>query len=135
MATWRRCDVHFLYQVKSGRFSLRGDATDEAFLALGYSGRGAYLNDPAGESFVGLGPIPAGKWRIGQAVNHSRLGPQAIRLDREKIPYGRSGFFIHGDNPRGDFSASNGCIILGREVRDLIVYLSRWSGVRTLIVV
>jgi hypothetical protein len=34
--------------------------------------------------------------------------------------HGRSGFYIHGDNGKGDRSASEGCIILPRAVRERI---------------
>jgi hypothetical protein len=34
--------------------------------------------------------------------------------------HGRSGFYIHGDNNRGDNSASTGCIILGKAIRKRI---------------
>jgi len=33
---------------------------------------------------------------------------------------GRSGFLIHGDNSKHNFSASEGCIILSRSTRDAI---------------
>lgn len=127
--------MYFRYQVSTGRFSLFGDAGCEVAHASGYSGRGSYLNDPSGEAFVGLGPIPVGQWTIGQAISHPRLGPQAIPLYRAQVPYGRSGFYIHGDNTRGDFSASNGCIILGRNIRDTIVAFRAWTGTSDLIVV
>lgn len=127
--------MYFRYQVSSGRFSLFGPEDREVCYATGYSGRGSYLNDPSGEAFIGLGPIPVGQWRIGQAFSHPRLGHQAIPLYRAKIPYDRSGFYIHGDNSRGDFSASNGCIILPRNVRDTIDAFRSWTGTRDLIVV
>lgn len=37
-----------------------------------------------------------------------------------RTPPGRSGFLIHGDNSKGDHSASEGCIILGPKVREEI---------------
>lgn len=69
---------------------------------------------------VGQGPIPKGRWRLGYRQHHPRLGPAAIPLDPEEgtATKGRSGFFIHGDNGRGDRSASSGCIILPKLVRD-----------------
>jgi hypothetical protein len=35
--------------------------------------------------------------------------------------FGRSDFFIHGDNAQLNHSASDGCIILVREIRQQIV--------------
>jgi hypothetical protein len=34
--------------------------------------------------------------------------------------YGRAGFLIHGDNRRGNQSASEGCMIFNGDVRDQI---------------
>ena len=44
-------------------------------------------------------------------------------LDAQNVSsdaHGRSGFLIHGDNSKGDKSASEGCIILGPDVRKAI---------------
>ena len=43
-----------------------------------------------------------------------RLAPRGHRA------HGRDGFMIHGDNPALNFSASQGCIILGLVLRELI---------------
>jgi hypothetical protein len=41
-----------------------------------------------------------------------------MRLQMQKGSlFGRSGFLIHGDNSKGNSSASNGCIILPRWAR------------------
>ena len=76
------------------------------------------------------------EWLVGFGLDHPRLGKQAIPLQPENVENlaGRFGFYIHGDNSRGDFSASTSCIILGRSVRDCIDHLSRWSGIRRLVV-
>ena len=52
-------------------------------------------------------------WRYG--FSHWRLDPFP-----SNDMYGRSGFYIHGDNPRGDKSASEGCIILARPIREAV---------------
>jgi len=99
------------------------------FMAAGYSGKGGCINQPDCQSVVGIGPIPQGRYRIGAARTHHRLGPVCLPLtpDAGNDMFGRSGFYIHGDNRRGDRSASSGCIILGRVVRDLI---ARAAGTR-----
>lgn len=89
---------------------------------FGYAGKGMWMNDPGSIREKNLGPLPVGSYAIGSPRLHPRLGPLAFRLD--PIPgtemYGRSGFFIHGDNARGDHSASSGCIILNRMARSVI---------------
>ena len=44
-----------------------------------------------------------------------------MRLEpRGHNAHGRDGFLIHGDNPALNGSASEGCIILGKPLRELI---------------
>lgn len=92
-------------------------------LGTGYSGRGSGLDNPAAENERAVGPIPCGRYRIGPArkpIDH--LGPLAMPLDPDPSNemVGRSGFFIHGDNAALDHSASDGCVILARPLRQLI---------------
>lgn len=97
---------------------------DGTFEGTGYSGAGfpteGYRNNPDMTSVIAKGPIPQGKYIIGSAYNHPRLGPCVMPLTPEldTNTRGRSGFFIHGDNARHD--ASHGCIILGPALRHLI---------------
>ena|ERR1700722_8423685 len=107
------------YAQKSGALSRDGAAE-----ATGYSGNTTGLNNPARQNVVGVGPVPRGAYRIGpphHPIDH--LGPNALPLypAPTNMMGGRSGFFIHGDNSRGNHSASNGCIILGPSVREAIV--------------
>ena len=84
-----------------------------------YSGHGDGVNNPEMEDVRGVGPIPRGRWIIGTAEKHPRLGPLAMPLHPSgHDAHGRSEFFIHGDNARGDRSASHGCIIVPRAVRE-----------------
>ena len=104
-----------------------------AFVSKGYSGFRANANDPAKQAERGLGPIPRGNWRMVSIGDSPNTGPRTIVLEPEPgtDTCGRSAFRIHGDNARGDRSASHGCIILPRAVREQI-----WrSGDRALIVV
>lgn len=102
-------------------------------IATGYSGTGVGLNDPRFQFVRNVGPIPVGVYRIGKTYESVKVGPLAIPL----IPLddfqtgGRSGFVIHGDNPKGDRSASQGCIVLSRNVRERIVA----SAVKGLVVI
>lgn len=89
-------------------------------LAAGYSGAAPWTNNPEGEQLLSLGPIPRGLWRMGIHRHHPKLGPIAIPLSPLGYIFGRSGFWIHGDNSKGDRSASSGCIILDRVTREKI---------------
>jgi len=87
--------------------------------ARGYSGRGKGRNNPAMEAARGVGPIPAGRWRIGPPRTSGRTGPHVMDLTPiGHDAHGRSAFQIHGDNAAGD--ASSGCIVLPRVWRERI---------------
>jgi len=107
---------------------------DKTLLAHGYSGNTSGLNNPAEQDRIGVGPIPCGEYTIGpphSPVDH--LGRLALPLYPAPMNamHGRSGFFIHGDNPAMNHTASNGCIIFGPVFRQAIV----GSGDAVLIVV
>jgi hypothetical protein len=90
--------------------------------AGGYSGRRTGLNNPALQDRRALGPIPQGFWQIGKLEKSKQTGPNIMNLT--PLPgtqtFGRSAFQIHGDNGRGNQSASSGCIILGPQFRNII---------------
>lgn len=122
-----------VYQQSTGALLLEDSRGCSAFLARGYSGKPGAVNDPDREGEVAVGPIPRGMWRLGKPITHASLGPVAIPLRpvavvngevvQQTKRLGRSGFYIHGDNSHGNQSASNGCIILPRAIRDAIVSL------------
>lgn len=92
---------------------------DGRSVAKGYSGRGEGRNNPAMETVRGVGPIPAGRWRIGPPRTSGRTGPHVMDLvPIEHDAHGRTAFQIHGDNAAGD--ASSGCIVLPRAIRERI---------------
>lgn len=107
---------------------------DGKLLSRGYSGRERGWNNPALQGAVGIGPIPRGLWRLTDLrLTGASTGPYTIVL----VPapgtntLGRSEFRIHGDNARMNNTASHGCIILPRAVREAL-----WgSGARLLEVV
>lgn len=102
-----------------------------AKIATGYAGRGHAKNQPAMEHLRSLGPIPRGEYEIQAPRASARTGPYVLPL----IPVGhnalgRTDFQIHGDSRSNPGSASSGCIILPRRIREKI-----WnSGIRKLIV-
>ena len=114
-----------VYSQSTGRLTEFG--TDK-FLGSGYSGFKEGRNNPDLQDKQALGPIPRGFWRIGEVYDSARVGRRTIPLyklddkpgDDVDALTGRSAFRIHGDNSRGDQSASRGCIILPRLIREVI---------------
>lgn len=109
-------DLHWTYVQRTGHVY----DPDGKLFALGYSGHGEGLNNPAWQDHVGVGPLPVGFYTIGPPhtpIDH--LGPLAFPLvpNRSNEMFGRSAFFIHGDNSLLNHSASNGCIILAHGFR------------------
>jgi hypothetical protein len=94
-------------------------------VARGYSGRDWGKNNPRAEAAPRIGPIPSGRWRMTGLYHSSNVGPCTIRLealdgrpgDDRHEPTGRSAFRIHGDSIARPGTASHGCIILGRAMR------------------
>lgn len=88
----------------------------------GYSGYEDGENDPHYENVENVGPIPKGFYNIvflGDTKDH---GPFVLKLtpSRWNKMFGRSGFLIHGDSKEHPGTASHGCIILPRNIRELI---------------
>ena len=91
-----------------------------ALLGRGYSGNGPALNDPGSDHIHDHGPIPRGQFTIGAPTNEK--GPLTLPLTPIPAPdlswlHGRAGFLIHGDNAAMNHTASEGCIIMGHDVR------------------
>lgn len=114
------------------------DPTGEV-VATGYAGGNCGqdpqgVNNPELENAKFIGPLPRGLYTIGQPVLSNHLGPFAIPLEPGPLNemFGRGDFFIHGDRTDGhQFSASEGCVIMPRGIREKI-----WqSGDHSLLVV
>jgi hypothetical protein len=92
-------------------------------VGYGYSGHGVGLDNPAQQAVADVGPIPAGQYEIGSFFDDPEKGPIVARLT--PLPgtdtHGRDGFMIHGDNEAIDHSASHGCVILPRVVREQVM--------------
>lgn len=88
-------------------------------LGRGYAGHPPYVNQSECQTVKAGGPLPRGRYRVCPPFDHVRLGPLSFFLepDPKNEMYGRSGFFIHGDNSYGNRSASHGCIVMARAVR------------------
>lgn len=90
--------------------------------AVGYSGAGDCKNDPTAQDVHNAGPIPRGSYTIGEPVDTVTHGPYVLRLtpDSDNEMCGRSGFLIHGDSVVHPGTASQGCIIMPKMVREKI---------------
>ena len=96
-----------------------GICLDDTNIGDGYSGYGAGLDNPVLEYEPNVGPIPRGKWKILHWEDyHEGKGPMVaiLRPDGHNA-HGRSGFLIHGDNRQMNHTASHGCIIASRSIR------------------
>ena len=108
--TWR-------YEQATGRILQDGQR-----VAIGYSGAGDCKNDPSAQDVHNAGPLPRGLYEIGAPVDTMTHGPYVLRLtpDPANEMCGRAGFLIHGDSKVAPGTASEGCIILRRMVREKI---------------
>lgn len=97
-------------------------------VSRGYSGNGRGVNNPARQAAPGVGPVPRGRWKLVSVANSGNTGPFTITLhaadatpgDDRHDETGRSAFRIHGDNVHLNRTASHGCIILPRAIRELM---------------
>ena len=107
--------MSWTFQISSGAFLNLNNIE----VAKGYAGHGQGLNNPAMCNVPDVGPLPPGKYKIGSHEDNPHVGKFAMRLtpDPGNDMYGRAGFFIHGDNPQMNHTASDGCIILPLPVR------------------
>lgn len=108
-------------------------AANGELAGVGYAGYADHKNVPESEPFKKLGPLPRGQYRIQAPRTTQEHGPYVLPLEPDKatVMYGRAGMLIHGDSIRWPGTASTGCIIQARKVRERI-----WtSGDRDLMVV
>jgi hypothetical protein len=96
-------------------------------VATGYSGGDEGKspegkNNPSMQDVPRVGPLPQGKYKFGTPVPQSHLGPFAIPLipSPDNQMFERDDFYCHGDTIDNPGSASEGCIILARTIRNMI---------------
>ena len=94
-----------------------------ARIAKGYAGAPAFINAYAAQEMHNLGPLPRGNYLMEAAIKHPHLGPDAIPLTPhpENRMFGRSDFFIHGDNHAAPGNGSTGCICMPWATRQLLM--------------
>lgn len=90
-----------------------------AAVGRGYAGTGRGKNNPSMQDARGVGPIPRGRWRMTAVKDSPNTGPFTIVLEPEPgtDARGRSAFRVHGDSVANPGTASHGCIILPRALR------------------
>lgn len=120
--------LDWIYSQSTGNLSYQPPASQgggpPALVASGgYSGNDAGYNNPSMQNVPNVGPIPQGGWTIGTPYNSPNVGPYAIPLTPNPgtDDYGRTDFRIHGDNSCMCGSASEGCVVFNRNVRNQIV--------------
>jgi hypothetical protein len=106
------------YAQKTGDLLLNG-----LRVGTGYSGFDNGKNNPSMQAVANLGPIPQGDWTIvGPPINTATHGPFVLRLEPANGTnlFGRSGFLMHGDSIETPGTASHGCIIMPRNIREQV---------------
>ena len=97
-------------------------------IAIGYSGWAEGRNNPALQQVHDVGPIPRGHYTIGSPTCIDHVGPHGpfvlpLTPKDGTAMFGRAGMLIHGDSIQNPGSASHGCIILPRAIREDIAAL------------
>lgn len=94
-------------------------APDGEIESHGYSGQPPYVNDTTAQGIEGKGPCPVGLYTLGPWHDHPRLGPCVAQLfpDPDNYMFGRSEFFVHGDDLLKPGYGSDGCLVHGRAAR------------------
>jgi type VI secretion system (T6SS) effector TldE1-like protein len=121
--------MSWTYEITTGR--LYDDSG--VLIGVGYSGDPQYKNNATAQSMKAQGPIPEGSYMICQPEDSPVHGPFAMPLnpDPSNLMWGRSGFMMHGDSVTAPGTASEGCVIMSRDVRESV-----WNSMdHTLVVV
>ncbi|MGH9515817.1 MAG: RHS repeat-associated core domain-containing protein [Terriglobales bacterium] len=111
------------YYQDTGHLVCTDDAGNTVVDGSGYSGHGIGINNPDQDGVKDTGPIPGGDWNVRPCINDpGGLGPTVCPID--PLPWtdtkNRGGFYVHGDNSSENQSASEGCIIMPPDVRQVI---------------
>jgi RHS repeat-associated protein len=111
------------YSQSTGVMSCRDNSGNEYARCVGYAGNGDGVNNPALEGVQNVGPLPRGRYTIGEPRYSSNTGRNARNLtpDPANNMYGRSNFQWHGANADrdrgGGRNSSNGCIVTPPDCR------------------
>jgi RHS repeat-associated protein len=111
-----------VYNQTTGEISHVDSSGNTTTLGHGYSGNGEGWNNPDYQYHENVGPIPEGTYDIGSQRTSANTGPAVMDLTPRSGTFtnGRTDFQIHGDNGLNNNSASQGCIVGSRKLRDAI---------------
>lgn len=111
----------WVYHQKTGALH---DKTGQC-VAHGYAGNGEGKNNPEAQARHDVGPLPRGLYTIDPPYDSPRVGPYALPLlpHADNEMFGRGDFRMHGDSKDKPGTASHGCIIQSRTVREQV-----WSS-------
>ena len=109
-------DMPWTYEQATGKLI----DPDGRVVGFGYSGKGAGKNNVLKQNVEYVGPIPVGLYTIGAPHDTVTHGPFVLPLTPapENEMHGRTAFLIHGDSVVAPGTASTGCIIQARTVRE-----------------
>jgi len=95
---------------------------DDVLVGVGYAGSPQGKNNPEMQNVSQTGPLPRGTYTICAPQNSPHTGPYTLDLtpDPANEMFGRSEFRIHGDSVEHPGTASEGCIITARVLREHI---------------
>lgn len=95
---------------------------DGKLVGIGWAGHLQGKNNPAMENVKNVGPLPRGKYIVGDPIDHTHLGPKAFPLtpDLANQMFGRADFYIHGANIEHPALSSDGCIVMGAIAREYL---------------
>ncbi len=118
----------WLYYQSTGQLLHVDDNRYADYVATGYAGNGAGLNNPAMQNANGIGPLPQGNYTIQPQQDNTTNGPRPHKLPASmrltpnpaNQMNGRAGFLIHGPHSNDHHDSSNGCPIFAKNVRDKI---------------
>jgi len=90
------------------------------YIATGYAGAPGYKDNPADEQLKDKGPLPVGMYVFTAPYNNIKTGPYTMNLvpDSDNEMFGRGDFRVHGDSLTAPGTASEGCIVMPRAVRE-----------------
>ena len=96
---------------------------DGISIGFGYAGKGAGKNNPEMQHVRHVGPLCRGFYTMEEPYNSTLRGPMCIPLrpDPENEMFGRSAFLVHGDSIKKPGTASEGCMIQARKIRQMLV--------------
>jgi len=115
------------YDTKTGKLAHNG-----VYVSTGWAGHNVKdgvqgKNNPDAVSVKGIGPLPPGKYIIGDPYDSPHTGPYTLPLtpDPSNTMYDRDGFKMHGfqvgTDPNDPYNpSSDGCIIQARGTRNQV---------------